>query len=117
VNVSLYLIGDGGNLDERVRERFNVMEICAGAHHGGQKKKKKTATLYQYAAEPKEAPLGLRVFHDGTTNTRPVEGVLTCFPHFFLQGTMMLRWLYIKNLSVLTTFQHAVLLTVTPFKH
>jgi len=53
VNVSLYLIGDGGNLYEGVRVRFNVMEICAGAHHWGQKKN--TATLYQYA-EPKEVP-------------------------------------------------------------
>ena len=84
MNVSLYLIGDGVNLAARVRQRFNVMEICAGAHHGGQKKK--TAKLCQYA-EPKEAPLGLRVSHDGTTNTRPAESVLTCFPHFFLQGT------------------------------
>ena len=83
MNVTLYLTGDGGNLDERVRERFNVMEICAGAHHGGQKKKK-TAILYQYA---ERSPLGPRVSHDGTTNTRPVQSVLTCFPHFFLQGT------------------------------
>lgn len=38
-----------------MRERIIVIEICAGAYHGGQKKK--IAALHQYA-EPKEASLG-----------------------------------------------------------